>query len=385
MDKSTVEKIGRMTAAAEQWLHAHRYHYMECNYVPARFFTKNRRANLLLRTFFRLCPFNLRSKKDIAASPFTPHATVAMLKAFAMTGKSDVVKELLDRSLRHLKSPATKAFSLRQGIRIAVNLYEDSGDDPTPLNTVLFGEYLLSDTCLDRSERERILLSICDYLINELGYRDFGAEGIYFYYGHNLTDIIYNASAIISSFLIKCGCEFGRPEFTGLGRRGLEFIVRSQNPDGSWYYYGPPLKKAIDGFHQSYILRALIEAEGISGINLRECIERGTEFYKTQFAESGSYLIPQRYDKRFNPKNTWLLQQIDGRDMTEALTFFSLYEKDERRVEKLVNYMYDKLYRKDGRFVPEIFIYGRNRNDYIEFYAWYLHALLCVRNSFCKE
>ena len=380
MDLTTQNKVDRMIASADQWLKEHDYRYVECNYVPERLFTRNRKINLMLRTAFRLLPFNPRSKKDMAAAPLTPHTTVAMLKAFSLKGDRHVAAMLAQRVFDHLQSPATKAFSLRQGIRVAVNRDEDNGDDPSPLNTVFFGEFLLDSDIIDDDTRRKTVLSICDYLVNELGYRDHGEDGIYFYYGHHLKDIIYNASAFISAFLIKSGTRYERPDYVSLGERGLTYIMRNQNSDGSWFYYGPPLKKAIDGFHQCYILKALMDSQPLSGIDMTQSIARGMAFYKTQFRESGKYLVPQRYDRRFNPKNTWLLQKIDGRDISEALTFFSLYAPDPERVEKLVNYMYDKIYRPDsGRLSPEIFIYGRNRNDYIEFYGWYLHALYCVK------
>lgn len=386
MNSATLDRIDRMIEAAERWLEAHEYHYIECNYVPPRFFTRYRKLNMLLRTAFRLLPFNLRSKKDIARSPYTPHETVASLAACGAGGNAQAGALLTRRVLERLRSPLSRDFALRQGIRISISLYEDSGDDPTPLNTVFFGNYLLDHSTPDEDTRREVLLSICRYLTHELGYEDHSDDGIYFFYGHHLKDVIYNASAIISSFLIRTGIACGVDEYVELGKRGITYIVKNQNPDGSWYYYGPPHRKAIDGFHQSYILKALIDVEDAAVDGLAECIDKGVEFYRSQFTETEKYLIPQRYDKRFNPGNTWIFQRIDGRDLSEAISFFSVYRPDEQRVEKLVNYMYDHIFSPEsGRLAPEIFIYGKNRNDYIEFYAWYLHALYCARNTFAAK
>ncbi len=385
MNKSTSDKIDRMIAAAGQWLEAHDYHYIECNYVPPRLFTRNRRANMLLRTAYRLLPLNLRSKKDIAACPYTPHEAVASLAAAAAAGKEDTFGMLKKRALHELRSPLTRDFSLRQGIRISISLYEDSADDPTPLNTVFFGDTLLKHGNIDDRTRETII-SICRYLVNELGYEDYGADGVYFFYGHHLKDVIYNASAIISSFLIRAGHAFGLNEYVDLGKRGIRYIINHMNPEGSWYYYGPPHRKAIDGFHQSYILKALIDVQDAGIDGLEECIDKATAFYDSQFTETEKYLIPQRYDRRFNPKNTWIFQRLDGRDLSEAITFYSIYRPDEQRVEKLVNYMYDRIFSpRRGTLAPEIFVYGKNRNSYIEFYAWYLQALYHAKNTFAAR
>lgn len=380
------QKINEMITAADAWLRDHDFNYIECNYVPERMFTRHRLANVVLRTAYRLCPFNIRSAKDIAAAPKAPHAAVAMLKAYTEAGDNEVVPMLVDRLLS-LRSTRTAAFSLRQGIRIAINLYEDSSDDPTPLNTVIFGEFLLDDNgFVEEAVRRDLVMSICSYLVDELGYADHADKGIYFYYGHHLKDVIYNASAVISAFLIRSGKRYGRADLVQLGQRGVDYIVSNQNADGSWFYYGPPHRKAIDGFHQSYILRALMDARE-AGANVPEsCLDNGIEFYKNQHKWKGLYLVPQRRDPRYNPRNTWLVQRLDGRDLSEAILFFSRYCPDRKRVEGLINYMHDSVFdKRTGRFASDLFVYGRNRNDYIEFYGWYLHALLTARNTFCKQ
>ncbi len=385
MRQDIIDKVNIMATTAENWLVTHNYHFIECNYVPERLFTKNRKINLALRTFFRLCPYNIRSQKDIDKAPFAPHAAVAMLKAFSLKGDDAKCSLITNRIIERLRSPRTENFSLRQGIKIALNLYEDSADDPTPLNTVWFGEYLLENySGDDNTWRDATILSICKYLVKELGYCDYHEKGIYFYYGHHMKDIIYNASAIISAFLIKCGHKYNNENLISLGHRGIEYIINCQNDDGSWFYYGPPLKKAIDGFHQAYILKALIDAAKTDySLNIEKNIQNGIKFYRSQFRRKGGVICPQRYDKRFNPRNTWLAQKIDGRDASEAMVFFSLYEKDEAMVSDIVNFMYYKLYdRKRRRFASDIFIYGRNRNDYIEFYSWYLYALCCIKKVF---
>ena len=47
-----------------------------------------------------------------------------------------------------------------------------------------------------------------------------------------------------------------------------------------------------------------------------------------------------RYDKRYIPHNTWLFVKVDGRDISEALIFFTKYYVDKEFVEKLIKYTY---------------------------------------------
>lgn len=380
---TTNEKIDKMIEGVEAWLQSQNYNYIECNHVPVHLFKNNARYNVLLRTFFRLCPYNLRYLKRPKSGlfPLTPQCLVAMLKAFAISNNKEVIRLLYQRTLS-LRSPKTKNFSLRQGIKIAISLYENSADDPTPLNTVWFGEFLLDEHSgvINDTEKKELLQSIATYLIEELGYVDHNEQGIYFYYGPTLKKEVYNASAIISSFLVKVGIKYEKDLYIQLGQRGLQYICNKQNKDGSWFYAGSPERPTIDCFHQSYILQAICSVKSYLSFDTSTIIENGISFYKTLFHEKGGKIHPSRYDKRYTPYNTWLFVKVDGRDVAEALIFFTLYTSEKEMVNKLIFYTYDNFFdKKKGYMSPELFIYGRNRIPYIEFQAWFLYALQIVK------
>lgn len=385
-----IEQNNEMISAIENWLKQNDYKYIECNYVPEHLFCKYSKINVLLRTIFRLLPW--RSKRMMPKNsnyPLTPQSLVAMLKAFSITKDKTVLRKLYDRTLS-LSSPLAKNFALKQGIRIAINLYEDSSEAPTPLNTVWFGQFLLEDESdiISKQEKQDLLFSIADYLITELGYIDHKELGIYFYYGHNLKKEVYNASAIISSFLIKLGVKYKNSQYIELGNRGILYICNRQNEDGSWFYAASPERATIDCFHQSYILQSICSVKEKLPFNIDKVIERGISFYKSLFLEDKNYLHPIRYDKRFTPHNTWLFVKVDGRDVAEALIFFTKYYPDIKMVKQLMNYTYNKFFnKKRGYMYPEIFIYGKNRTPYIEFQSWFLYAFQIVKqyNKDCNE
>ena len=378
-------QLSEMISGIESWLKANDYNYIECNHVPERLFGKNRKINTLLRTFIRLCPYNLRNMKRPVSGfyPFTPQSHVALLKAYALTKDTEIIKKLYNRVL-NLRSQKSRHFALKQGIRIAINLYENSADDPTPLNTIWFGQFLLEEhsKVIEESERKELLYSIVAYLTEELGYVDYGEQGIYFYYGPTLKKEIYNASAIISAFLIKVGIKYGESFFVELGQRGLKYICRKQNVDGSWFYAGSPERPTIDCFHQSYILQAICSVKEYLHFDVNETIKKGVEFYKTLFVKEKGWIRPMRYDKRYIPHNTWLFVKVDGRDISEALIFFTKYYVDKEFVEKLIKYTYYEFYnKKKGYMIPEYFIYGKNRIPYIEFQAWFLYAFNILKST----
>lgn len=383
MNMSIIEQNNEMIIALEKWLQSQDYNYIECNHVPEHLFGKNFKVNVLLRTLFRLCPYNFRNmtRPESGLFPLTPQSTVAMLKAFAISNNQEVIAKLYRRALS-LRSFKTKNFALKQGIRIAVNLYENSADDPTPLNTVWLGQFLLDEYSgiIKETEKEELLFSIAAYLTEELGYIDYEEQGVYFYYGSTLKKEVYNASAIISAFLIRLGVKYEINEYIELGQRGILYICNKQNKDGSWFYAGNPERPTIDCFHQSYILQAICSVKDYLPFETAEVTAKGIAFYKTMFVEEGGYLHPVRYDKRYTPHNTWLFVKVDGRDIAEALVFFTLYTSEKEMVNRLLQYAYDKFYdKKRGYMIPERFVYGKNRIPYIEFQAWFLYAFQIVK------
>lgn len=378
-----IQLAEEMSEGIRRWLRSVDYSFYECNYMPPKMVSSSHFANAALRTICRMNPFR-KSYDASATPPLTPQTTVALLKSAALLPDPRLAALMLGR-IKSLKSPKTSNFALRQGITIAIRMYENSADDPTPLNTVWFGQYLLDDTsdAVDETTRRELLYSICAYLTGESGYADFGPEGVYFYYGPTLKKVIFNASALISAFLIRVGDRYADPQLVSLGRRGIHYIIRHQNADGSWYYAMAPERKSIDSFHQSYILQALASVSHHHIEGLREALEKGDAFYRTLLADTSGTLRPRRYDKRYTPLNTWIFVRTDCRDVTEAIVYFCTVRKDAAFAGALIKYLHRHFYDPaTGTVAPEIFVYGRNRNPYIEFQAWTLYALALYRATF---
>ena len=370
-----IKKIDEMISTNLEWLKSYNYTYWGCNHVPESLFLNNKKWNTFIRTFYRLCPFNFRFGKQY---PITPQANIILLKALSTSQSNLKLQYSILKRILALKSSKTKNFAIKQGVKISISLYEDSPEDPTPLNTVWFAQYLLdNDKCIfNDNQKKELLISISNYLVTELGFIDYKEKGIYFHYGHHISMVVYNASALISSLLIKIGVKYNISNYQILGSRGIKFIINNQNEDGSWFYAAYPARPTIDNFHQAYILEALIEVKNNLDFSVEKNIKKGCEFYKTMFIKKSDKFIPIRYDKRYTPRNTWLFVKTDGRDLAEAIIFFSKYMYDAQILEKLIEYTYEKFYNKEkGYFYPELFIYGKNRIPYFEFQSWFLYAL----------
>jgi hypothetical protein len=374
----TTDKINEMIASLNKWLKSIDYNYYEYSYVPDKLYSKYHWINNFWRLFFRLSIFNLRGKKTLY--PIAPQSLVALLKAYNLLKDTDAISVLLPRLLS-LKSVKTKNFALSQGIPIVSSFYKYESSDPAPLNTVWFGQIILDDksSIFDEKGQKELLLSISNYLIDELGYIDFKEEGIYFHYAPAVKKEIYNASALMSAFLLRVGSKYNIESYKKFGELGIQYVINNQNTNGSWYYMKG--KKNIDNFHHAYILQALLQSKDYISFSIEDNLIRGIQYYRdTMFKYKKEYVIPVRYDKKSSiPLNTWFLQKIDGRDLAEALIFFSKYIYDKKMLDGLISYMYKKMYiHKKGYFVSEILLYGKNKIPYLEFQAWYLYALVEV-------
>ena len=85
-------KVDEMITGLSSWLKSVNYKYIECNFVPKQLYTKNEKINAIIRTIFRLSPFNFRRISDINEVPLTPQSNVALLKAYSIIKDEEILK-----------------------------------------------------------------------------------------------------------------------------------------------------------------------------------------------------------------------------------------------------------------------------------------------------
>jgi len=90
---------------------------------------------------------------------------------------------------------------------------------------------------------------------------------------------VFNASLMGASLLVRAGSDCD-PSLVETGRRATTFVLRNQNPDGSWPYGMAPFHRWTDGHHTGFILRDLASIAAATGWeDLRPAIDRGLCFY----------------------------------------------------------------------------------------------------------
>jgi hypothetical protein len=108
---------------------------------------------------------------------------------------------------------------------------------------------------------------------------------------------VVNANAYRAFLLTSAAHDFSEERYWKVAERNLNFVLESQNEDGSWYYAKDGKRNFIDHFHTCFVLKALVKIEALTGHpGCTEAIQRGVEYYTTNlFDENG---LPKPFSSR---------------------------------------------------------------------------------------
>lgn len=100
---------------------------------------------------------------------------------------------------------------------------------------------------------------------------------------------VLNASAYRAFLLTRAGFDFSEPAYREIAKKNLNFVLESQNADGSWYYSADDQRHFIDHYHTCFVLKALAKIERLRGDSrCSDAIRRGVSYYvKCLFDERG--------------------------------------------------------------------------------------------------
>jgi hypothetical protein len=185
----------------------------------------------------------------------------------------------------------TKRGMLREGLPFITTV---------PYVYEAFREVYLIDGKQDWRE---IMRSIAQHAV--LDYQDFetseNASSCSYNPGPGGSGGVVNASAY-RAFLLTCAAaDFSEEHYQKVADRNLNFVLQSQNADGSWYYAVDGKGEFVDHFHTCFVLKALAKIEAItSNAECTRAIERGVDYYvRNLFDERG---LPKPFSRR--PRTT---------------------------------------------------------------------------------
>jgi hypothetical protein len=136
---------------------------------------------------------------------------------------------------------------------------------------------------LDKDEQwHRVMRSIADHAL--LDYRDLPTSSSAASCGYTPSPAdpggVVNASAYRAWLLTAAATEFAEPRYAETAAKNLNFVLESQNADGSWYYSTDGHRDFVDHFHTCFVLKALAKIEMLTGdTRCTIAIERGIDYY----------------------------------------------------------------------------------------------------------
>jgi hypothetical protein len=87
-------------------------------------------------------------------------------------------------------------------------------------------------------------------------------------------EYVHNANLLAAAFLARVGRRFQRPEWLDLSRRCARYAIRRQQPNGSFYYFGPEERRVaskkvverVDHYHTGFVIRSLLNIAEYTGM-----------------------------------------------------------------------------------------------------------------------
>jgi hypothetical protein len=144
----------------------------------------------------------------------------------------------------------------------------------------------------------QIMESIAQHAL--LDYKDFktspaASSCSYTPFSENSVNVI-NANAYRAFLLTNASADFSEEKYWRVAERNLNFVLESQNADGSWYYASDGKRDFVDHFHTCFVLKALAKIEAVTGHRgCTKAIERGVSYYtKNLFDEQG---VPKPFSR----------------------------------------------------------------------------------------
>lgn len=168
---------------------------------------------------------------------------------------------------------------------------------------------------------------------------------------------VINASAYRAFLLTKAALDFSEDRYQEAAKRNLNFVLSSQNSNGSWFYSIDGQRDFVDHFHTCFVLKALAKIEKLTGDSgCAAAIERGVDYYvKFLFHEQG---LPKPFSKA--PRLTVYRRELY--DYAECINLATLlrgrFKELDRRAESVLADVFLRWRKTDGSFRARQLLYG---------------------------
>jgi len=290
------------------------------------------------------------------------------LRLYKVTGNSKYLLEA-KKLLKWLNENYSKGYA---GFAWGYNFPWQSRNDykkaflPTIVTTSFVAmSFLDGYKITENKEYLDVALSSVEFVLKNLNIYN-ANDTIAFSYGPADFARVYNATALGSAFLARLYFYTREERYLQMAKKAMNYVVKHQNNDGSWYYGASRKQKWIDNFHTGYNLISLKKYEEyIGNLSFHENLMNGYEFYKKELFTKEGY--PKYYHNSFYP--------IDIHSCAVSILVF-LEFGDIERAEKVLNWTIEKMWNKEGYFNYQITRFYKNTIPYMRWsQAWMFYAM----------
>jgi len=160
---------------------------------------------------------------------------------------------------------------------------------------------------------------------------------------------VINAAAYRAFLLTSASQVLSNRDYLDIAERNLNFVLETQNPDGSWFYAVDHVREFVDHFHTCFVLKALAKIYRLTGDErLDQALEKGVQYYVCNlFDEEG---LPKPFSKA--PRLTVYKRELY--DCAESINLCLLLRRRFPDLEKILTSVIarvlDEWVKPDGSF-----------------------------------
>jgi hypothetical protein len=160
---------------------------------------------------------------------------------------------------------------------------------------------------------------------------------------------VINSSAYRAWLLTLASIQLSDERYWRTAERNINFVLQSQQPNGSWFYAMDSVRDFVDHFHTCFVLKALVKIEQQTGHEgVRKAIDRGVEYYMNNLFDVNG--LPKPFSKP--PRLTVYRNELY--DYAECINICVLLRRSHQELEevlqRVLNDLLNRWVKSDGSF-----------------------------------
>jgi rhamnogalacturonyl hydrolase YesR len=325
---------------------------------------------------FKRSPVNLRKIFRIEKG-MNPKGTGLFLSGYCNLYRMDPseavlvkIRKLADQ-LVDLQSPGYSGACWGYNFDWQARAFFQPKYTPTVVATSFIGHALLDAwEILKDDALLTTIRSSASFILNDLN-RTYDTEGDFcFSYSPMDNTTVFNASLLGSKILGRIYSCTKQEELLEPARKSVNYCIKWQKEDGSWYYSRLPYHNWIDSFHTGYNLEALAGYMQYTGDTVfKSNLDKGLDYYLTNFFTPDG--IPKYYNNSVYPVDIHTVSQL-----ILTLSKSGLLKQHLGLVDKVLEWTFSNMQDQKGYFYYQKKKFYTIKIPYMRWtQAWMFYAL----------